>query len=263
MNLETMEDLVENKLVIRPDKSTITGSILKYDQYASDGFWIVQWYQPHNPRGTSDSRTFKRFAYEMLGYGGYEGGLIEWGAYKNDNDVEALQTITKDPNNTMNLKKIYYATLKRATNEFTNGNVYEISKAIEVRTAQELIDALSKDEPVYVKLMDHIDFTGIEDPNGYYIKNFSGNFDGNNFEMYGHEYPLFQTVTFANFKNMYFDVTNIERGRAVVAQTSNNVIIDGIHFDRTKKLRVITQTNNIYELHNITGMLENYISPRK
>lgn len=301
MDLKTIGDLIENKLALRNTEGQITNN-----SYYVDIFWNVQWYQPHNPTGASDGSSFKRLSHEMLGVGGYENGLMTWASGKSENDLDALRTITNNPENTFNqykntrfnevenkldlltdlnvsliatqfeealredsqagnlsntrsLKKIYYQTLKLATQDFTNGNVYDPVTATEVSSAQELIEVLSSGEPAYIKLTDHIDFTDVEQQGDYYIKNFSGIFDGNGYKISGQKGAIFETVTFASFRNMEFDISEITSGqeKAILSLNSKNMIINGITYDEEKGLPLVLRKHNtIYKEYNISGINE-------
>ena len=99
MNLKTMEDLWENRISIRnagsyPEKigTATEGS------YGFESFYTMNWYQSHNDNGSPDTHSFKRLGQEMLGLAGYENGYVVYMSGLSKNDLEALRTITGDPN---------------------------------------------------------------------------------------------------------------------------------------------------------------------
>ncbi len=112
MNLTTIDDLYKNQLVMYPG---VIYSTLTDNRYGGEGIYKVHWYQPHNDYGRPDSYSIKWFAYEMLGYKGYDDGYIEYFSnihsvtnefYKNyKTDLMALRTITGDENMTYEIYK--------------------------------------------------------------------------------------------------------------------------------------------------------------
>ncbi len=125
MTLNTISDLYDNRLVIYPG---ILYSTYTDNKYGGENIFKARWYQPHNDYGRPDSYSLKWLAYEMLGYAGYDKGYVEY--YSNRNattktiltlnnnnewvtsninnyktDLMAIQTITNDPNMTIDLYK--------------------------------------------------------------------------------------------------------------------------------------------------------------
>ncbi len=112
MSLTDIDSLYANQLVIFPK---VIYSTYTDNKYGGEGINKVHWYQPHNDYGRPDSYSLKWFAYEMLGYKGYDDGYIKY--YSNINsinvpfhnnyktDLMALQDITNDPNMTFETYK--------------------------------------------------------------------------------------------------------------------------------------------------------------
>ena len=157
MNLRTISDLTNNRLVMYP--GVIYSTIID-NRYGGESIYKVRWYQPHNDYGRPDSYSLKWFAYEMLGYKGYDNGYIEY--YSNINfekkkiftgskveevnyktDLMALQKITGD--NTMTFAK--YKDL-RFTNVENNLQYIQYINVDEIYN--EFLEALKKDA-AYVK----------------------------------------------------------------------------------------------------------------
>lgn len=171
------------------------------------------------------------------------------------------------PSYTNLLKKVYYQSLKRATNDFTDGNIYQLPTVEEVQTAQELVNILESNKPVYVKLANHIDLSLLPYTNGYYFESFSGIFDGNGYEIYGQKAPLFNEIVFGGFKNMYFDAASIGQagGGGILSNHVKHIVINGIKYDKSLNLPLITNTAPIgyaYNIYNEPGADEVYDSPR-
>ena len=146
MNLETIDDLYKNKLVMYP--GVIYSTIID-NRYGGENIYKVRWYQPHNNYGRPDSYSIKWFAYEMLGYKGYDNGYIEYfsninsmkktfaqvdnnGDYARDNngniktstvnyktDLMALRTITDNKNMT-------FETYKKSRFDYVKQNLKNI-----------------------------------------------------------------------------------------------------------------------------------------
>lgn len=87
MNIKTFEQLYDAKVAVRPIYNVAS------DYYIED-FWNVNWYEPSNPNGIADPGVFKRMAYEMLGYAGYDQGFVTWLSQRSANDDDAIQKIT-------------------------------------------------------------------------------------------------------------------------------------------------------------------------
>ena len=102
MNLQTIGDLWDNKITIRPG---ITGEWTQNGEgaYGSEGMYIRRWYQPYNDNGRTHTWGFTYTAWQMLGMGGYENGYLSWFTGKSATDLDAIKKITKD--NTMTWEK--------------------------------------------------------------------------------------------------------------------------------------------------------------
>ena len=145
MNLETLDDLYTNQLVMYPG---VIYSTLTDNRYGGENIYKVRWYQPHNDFGRPDSYSLKWFAYEMLGYKGYNDGYIEY--YSNihsDNgyktDLMALRKITGNENMTFeSYKHMRFAETEKKLSSVQYINIDEVYKSF--------LDALRKDA-AYVK----------------------------------------------------------------------------------------------------------------
>ena len=82
-NLQSISDIYDHKLVMFPG---VIASTYTTNRYGGENILKVRWYQPHNDYGRPDSYSLKWWAYEMLGYAGYDKGYI--GYYSNINSVE-------------------------------------------------------------------------------------------------------------------------------------------------------------------------------
>lgn len=93
MKLKTVEDLWDNKIVIKPG---ITSTAIRYGggKYGYESIYPTRWYQPHNDNGNSDCYSFKLLAWEMLGVGGYDGGYATYYSRRSANDLDAIKKVT-------------------------------------------------------------------------------------------------------------------------------------------------------------------------
>ena len=86
-NINTFEQLYDSRLNYKE-----IGSGGK--TYTEANYWEVSWFTPENPDGICDAKTFKDMAHELLGYYGWDKGLIGWASDRYANDVEAIKGIT-------------------------------------------------------------------------------------------------------------------------------------------------------------------------
>ncbi len=139
MELKTINDLYDHHLVIYPGvKDPISYGDNKY---GTENIFRTRWYQAYNDYGRPDSYTLKFFAYEMLGYAGYDNGYIEYYSNINNNgdkdktktDLMALRKITNNPTITFdsyrkgcfeevknNLKYYQYIDVNQVVKDFYN-----------------------------------------------------------------------------------------------------------------------------------------------
>ena len=271
--MNSLDDLFNYKIAFRPIESAESG-------YYIELFWPVMWYTPNNPEGVADPGTFKIMAYDMLGYAGWDKGLVEWASARHQNDNEAIQAITgydtvidyrkariteaaekaktspyfhseqlekiigasyatedrKSVDNTLGIKKILTHAIKRVTDDFTNGTVYEESTNIyKVGTAEELIAAVENTcstTGVMIKLTNDIDFSGVEAAGNAYINRMFGFIEGNGYKISGLKKPLFD-------KMMYTMVRNLElegESNVLLANTSSFALVHHFDYDKTKTL---------------------------
>jgi len=92
MHLQTMEDIYQNRITIRPNSAGTTQAA--YGAYGSEGMYVRRWYQPHNDSGRTHSHGMKYTAWQMLGEGGYDNGYVTYYSGKSKTDLEAIQQIT-------------------------------------------------------------------------------------------------------------------------------------------------------------------------
>ncbi len=94
-DIKTLEDLYDHKLVMFPG---VIYSTYTTNRYGCENILKVRWYEPHNDEGRPDSYSIKWWAYEMLGYAGYENGYIEY--YSNRNSVpKTIPNVASDGKN--------------------------------------------------------------------------------------------------------------------------------------------------------------------
>ena len=110
MQLKTIEDLYKNKLVMFPG---VIYSTYTENRYGGEGIYKVRWYQPHNDEGRPDSYSIKWFAYEMLGYAGYDEGYIEY--FSNINSEKKTVQTSDGKTQTINDYKTDLMALKKIT----------------------------------------------------------------------------------------------------------------------------------------------------
>lgn len=93
MNLQSVADLWDNKILLRPAGTISSG----FGDYGFESFYNMNWYQPHNDNGLPDHASFKRLGQEMLGFAGYSDGYMVYMSARSKNDLDALRQITQNP----------------------------------------------------------------------------------------------------------------------------------------------------------------------
>ncbi len=142
MELNDIEDLYDNRIGIYP--GLYLYGTRGANSYGGENITHTHWYQPNNPYGRPDSYSIKWFAYEMLGYAGYNNGYIEY--YSNihpttqtiANDIDNLskgsKTITDYKTDLMALKTITkydsFKEYKMARFEETKNNLDKLDPSV-------------------------------------------------------------------------------------------------------------------------------------
>ena len=151
-----------------------------------------------------------------------------------DQFVTAFRTDAKtgNLNESTNMQKVIYGLVKRATNDFTDGTFFEAPTAVtQIHNAQELLDAMNKNPYGNYKLVEDIDFKGITPAGGsYYVENtFVGILDGNGHTINGLQYPLCNSVAYAQFKNVTISAESYNAtANAYLAKTAKRSTINGV-----------------------------------
>ena len=126
MDLDTMEDLWDNKIVFR-DAGTVGGGT--YGLYGGDNHYNIYWYQPHNDNGRADSYSFKKQGFELLGVGGYTNGYVAQRSGMSKNDLEALRIATGNP--TITWKEYKMDRFEQVKNNLSKVPYFDTAEAIE------------------------------------------------------------------------------------------------------------------------------------
>ncbi len=167
MNLRDVEDLWDNRIIIKPGVTSYeTVGINRYGGYS---LYTRRWYQPHDDNGRPDSYSFKEFAFEMLGYKGYDKGYIEYYSdiHGKDGDLGALRAITNDQN--MTFKKYKLERYNMMKQNMTKMKYIDSKQVIEDYKNALKTDALNNDRNVKQS-------TNVKRNNYYYIKRITDDF---------------------------------------------------------------------------------------
>ena len=158
-------------------------------------------------------------------------------------------------NESINMQKVIYGLVKRSTNDFTDGTFFEAPTAVaQIHTANELIELMNTNSYGNFELVDNIDFTGIL-PAGesYYISNtFIGVLDGNGYTISGLQYPLFNNVAYAQFKNIIISAEKFNTtATAYLAKTAKRSTINTVKVASAEmQLPYFAAKNVCYEYGN-------------
>ncbi|NEZ47277.1 hypothetical protein FDF74_08675 [Clostridium niameyense] len=136
MNLTTMDDLWNNKIVFRNQ-----GTIGDSGSYGGDNHYNIYWYQPHNNNGRPDSYSFKRLGFEMLGVGGYTNGYVAYRSRMSNNDLEALRIATGNPSITW--KEYKLNRFKKIKDNLSKIPYFDVNGAIKLYEKALIQDALA------------------------------------------------------------------------------------------------------------------------
>lgn len=138
VEFKTINDLIDNRILLIP--GAVSESSMGSNRYGGEGFDRVHWYQPNNPDGRPDSYSLKWISYEMLGYKGYDDGLVEYASnihyepHKIYNNFETLSI------GDANYKTDQMALEKITDGEFSNFSDYKEARFAEVQTNLEKLD---------------------------------------------------------------------------------------------------------------------------
>ncbi len=186
-----------------------------------------------------DTMTWKK--YKMSRYKTVEENLskIKYFDYKELTDYfeTALKNDAKNGNLNVsqNVRKLFYGTIKRTTNDFTLGGIYNSPKETSITSAEQLIK-LVKENPVgNYRLDKDIDFSGITSENSYYIADrFIGTINGNGHKMTGMKYTLFNNVVYATIKDITIEKPDyVDNVNASIAVSSRNLILRDIRVNKS------------------------------
>ena len=132
--------------------------------------------------------------------------------------------------NVNNVKSVLYGIVKRATNDFTDGTVYEAPRQIEITSAEQLVELAEQNVIGNYRLEADIDFSNIQDKNGAYITNrFIGTLDGNGYKLTGMNHTLFREALYAHIKNLTIETPSYGDGVAsILVGTSRNFAVSDI-----------------------------------
>ena len=158
-------------------------------------------------------------------------------------------------NNSNAVKRTLYGIVKRATNDFTDGTIYQAPTVTSITTAEQLVELANQNSIGNYRLDADIDFSNITPENAYYIANrFIGVLDGNNHKITGLSYPLFSEMIYAEVKDLTIEKPVYQSGStAILAQKSKNVVVDTVQVkgsDAALPL-VANKTGSYYEYGNV------------
>lgn len=203
----------------------------------------------------NDTITWKQ--YKMNRYKTVEQNLNNIPYFNSQEVIEAYkQALQKDAkngnrNNTNALRRTLYGTVKRATQDFSTGSIYNSGTEIEISSAEQLVNVLKTAEWGNYKLVNDIDFSNITTTENAYITNvFVGRLNGNNHKIKGLQKALFNQITYAQIQNVIIEAPNyISESTAIIANTSkNSVLKDVVVSDSNISIPFVKTTNGLLQL---------------
>lgn len=182
----------------------------------------------------NDTITWKQ--YKMNRYKIVEQNLSNIPYFNAQDVIETYkQALQKDAqngnlNNVNAVRRTLYGAIKRATKDFTTGNIYSAGTEIEISSAQQFIDVLNSAEWGNYKLVNDLDFSNINITENAYITNvFVGRINGNGYKIKGLKATLFNSITYAEIQDLTIEKPEYTAEEtAIIADTSKNSILNNI-----------------------------------
>ncbi len=146
--------------------------------------------------------------------------------------------------------------MKRATNDFTTGGIYNNPKVTAITTAEQFVNLLEKNPLGNYRIDKDLDFSNIKVVEGknYYINNtFVGTLDGNGHKLTGLQHTLFNNITYADIKNIVIEKPEYGNDvNAYLALSSKNVLLHDILVKEANKniINIATKNKLIFTLGN-------------
>ena len=131
---------------------------------------------------------------------------------------------------TMWARKAVISAIKRVTDDFTDGDIYNAPSDIYyIDSAQELVDLVKgqlnangvSTKGLYIKLTDDIDMSEVTTNTNYYVNHFIGILDGQGHKITGLSKPLFNKTLYTVVQNVEFDGTS----RVVLAHDGGTTLV--------------------------------------
>lgn len=182
----------------------------------------------------NDTITWKQ--YKMDRYKTVEQNLSNIPYFNTQEVIEVYkQALQKDAqngnrNNTNVVRRTLYGVIKRATKDFTTGNIYSAGTEVEISSAEQLIEVLNSAEWGNYKLVNDIDFSNITTTENAYISNvFVGRINGNGHKIKGLKATLFNSMTYAQIQDLTIEApVYSSQATAILASTSKNSILNNV-----------------------------------
>lgn len=133
-------------------------------------------------------------------------------------------------NETNKLREILYGFIKRVTNDFTEGTIYDIKNVKDISTAEELIQAISTNSSGSYRVIADLDFSNIDVSNqeAYVMNKFYGMIDGNGHKFNGLTKPLMKNTIYSHIKNLIIESPNYtgDSTASLIIEAKNTIIGD-------------------------------------
>lgn len=160
-----------------------------------------------------------------------------------------IDAVSGNRDATTNVKRLIFGLVKRATNDFLDGDIYTNPTETSITSAEQLIKLANSNILGNYRLDADIDFSTITVNEGnYYIDQFVGILDGNNHKITGLKYPLFNNMIYAQVKNLVIEKPKYNtQAEAFLSINSKNSSISNIHIQESNlELPIIKNKTNAY-----------------
>lgn len=294
MNLQSIEDLYDYRIVMNRNNTSIMGSI-----------YLTYWYLPHYNDGVGDYWAYTFMGKEMLGYAGWVNGYVPYASAQYNKDLLALQNITgynsfkeykmaryenvknnlnnvtsfdtnlikeefvkafkEDVKNqrtnnqqSRNLRRVIYNNVKRVTDDFRT-SVYEPVRTVSVSNAQELLNALNEQPTAYIVLNNDIDMSEINTDSETYVNTvFAGTLNGNGHSLNNVTKTLFNSVKFATICDLTIKNPRYpDNVNAAIAKRGDITSLSGVKIENSPyRINYFANSNIIFTMNGTSTSVE-------
>lgn len=203
-------------------------------------------------RKITKDQTITWKQYKLNRYNEIESKLDSIPYFNADDVVEAYYNAMKKDaqvfdsrDNVNNLRLSLYGIVKRATKDFTTGDIYGSSETIEISTAEQFVEELSKNTWGSYSITSDLDFSNINVDKTYVTNRFIGQIDGNGHKFKGLKKPLFNEIVYGELQDITIEGLSYESSTAAtIGLTTKNLVLSNVVAENMLINIPFAKTNN-------------------